>query len=306
MLFRNAALICALMLLLPTFETSTHYGTPSWTFGSTLALAGGESAADSEKKAFESAKELGTVEAWDAFLASYPNGFHADLARAYVKKLAGQGAPPVSAQTPAPAGAPSPAPAPSAATALAPAQELPCREAAQLRSQNSNTPSKIIFLNLSGRPRTIHWLDFNGNTKEFARINPGEQITQDTFMTHPWMALDTNGNCSELFLPGAGTTIARLEARNGSNASSPESEPSKKSESRSERKSERKTESKKSKNKYSPAAACHEVGMDYRNGQCVAKSKKDKDRNNANKNKPCPAGMYRNPLGQCQPNETGA
>jgi len=41
-----------------------------------------------QKEAFESAKELGTVEAWDAFLSSYPDGFYADLARAYVKKLA--------------------------------------------------------------------------------------------------------------------------------------------------------------------------------------------------------------------------
>jgi uncharacterized protein YecT (DUF1311 family) len=42
------------------------------------------------KQAFEAAKELGTVEAWDAFLSNYPAGFYADLARAYVKKLAGQ------------------------------------------------------------------------------------------------------------------------------------------------------------------------------------------------------------------------
>lgn len=44
----------------------------------------------SEKEAFEAAKSLGTVEAWDAFLSNYPNGFHADLARAYVKKLTEQ------------------------------------------------------------------------------------------------------------------------------------------------------------------------------------------------------------------------
>lgn len=43
-----------------------------------------------EQQAFEAAKELGTVEAWDAFLSSYPTGFYADLARAYVKKLAEQ------------------------------------------------------------------------------------------------------------------------------------------------------------------------------------------------------------------------
>jgi uncharacterized protein YecT (DUF1311 family) len=54
---------------------------------------------DTEKQAFEAAKELGTVEAWDAFLASYSTGFYADLARAYVKKLAEQPA----AQAAAPA-----------------------------------------------------------------------------------------------------------------------------------------------------------------------------------------------------------
>lgn len=63
----------------------------------------------SEKAAFEAAKALGTVEAWDAFLTHYPNGFRADLARAYVKKLAeqpsvnsgaGTNFPPPSAPTP--------------------------------------------------------------------------------------------------------------------------------------------------------------------------------------------------------------
>ncbi len=39
------------------------------------------------KEAFEEAKELGTVEAWEAFVEAYPDGFHANLARAYLKKL---------------------------------------------------------------------------------------------------------------------------------------------------------------------------------------------------------------------------
>lgn len=46
----------------------------------------------SVKEAFEAAKELGTLEAWDAFLANYPTGFRADLARAYIKKLDAGGA----------------------------------------------------------------------------------------------------------------------------------------------------------------------------------------------------------------------
>jgi hypothetical protein len=41
----------------------------------------------SEKEAFEGAKELGTLEAWEAFLNNFPSGFRADLARAYVRRL---------------------------------------------------------------------------------------------------------------------------------------------------------------------------------------------------------------------------
>ena len=66
------------------------------------AASGGQQAQDDpkedgdgdEKEAFNDAKELGTVEAWDAFISNYPSGFRADLARAYVKKL-GPSAPPV-------------------------------------------------------------------------------------------------------------------------------------------------------------------------------------------------------------------
>ena len=43
----------------------------------------------SEKEAFDSAKELDTAEAWEAFLRNFPEGFRADLARAYVKRLRG-------------------------------------------------------------------------------------------------------------------------------------------------------------------------------------------------------------------------
>ena len=47
-------------------------------------------AAITEKEAYDAAKELGTLEAWEAFLLNYPKGFLADLARAYVKNLANQ------------------------------------------------------------------------------------------------------------------------------------------------------------------------------------------------------------------------
>lgn len=44
----------------------------------------------SAKEAFNAAKDLGTVEGWNAFLARYPSGILSDLARAYVAKLGGK------------------------------------------------------------------------------------------------------------------------------------------------------------------------------------------------------------------------
>ncbi len=78
---------------------------PAWR-GSALAQGSDISA----KEAFDAAKELGTIEAWNAFLKSYPSGFYADLARAYAKKLAEGGEPPAPTASSAPT-------APTAATA---------------------------------------------------------------------------------------------------------------------------------------------------------------------------------------------
>ncbi|MEO0620547.1 MAG: hypothetical protein AAFZ01_14905, partial [Pseudomonadota bacterium] len=43
----------------------------------------------SEKEAFDIAKELGTIGAWEAFLNNFGSGFRADLARAYLANLRG-------------------------------------------------------------------------------------------------------------------------------------------------------------------------------------------------------------------------
>jgi Bacterial SH3 domain len=97
--------LCLAALVLPAIVTG---GLVPW-HGSAFA----ESAGVSEKEAFEAAKSLGTVEAWDAFLSNYPTGFHADLARAYVKKLSDQPQ------------APSPSPSPAAAPAVSANDDFP-------------------------------------------------------------------------------------------------------------------------------------------------------------------------------------
>jgi hypothetical protein len=87
----RATVCAAALVLIPALDTSVPFS-----FRPSSAVA---EPADPAAKAFEAAKGLGTVDAWQAFLKNYPNGFHADLARAYIKKL-GEGAP-APAATPA-------------------------------------------------------------------------------------------------------------------------------------------------------------------------------------------------------------
>ena len=99
----------------------------------------GEAADVSAKDAFEAAKDLGTVEGWNAFLTSYPEGFFADLARAYLNKLGGSAAVPVA---PEPAAQVPPAAAPEALAPAPPASVTP-EPAAEGTSPPAATPEEV-------------------------------------------------------------------------------------------------------------------------------------------------------------------
>jgi hypothetical protein len=159
------------------------------------------SRADPEKEAFEAAKELGTAEAWKAFLANYSSGFHADLARAYLKKLGGSD----STQPPPPASPQAAAPLPSRT-----ATKVSCKKLGSIRSKYSNRPTKITFVNNSGAYRGILWIDFKGQPKDYANLQAGQQITLETFQSHPWMVTDGPGNCLQIALPRSRPSLVKI------------------------------------------------------------------------------------------------
>jgi hypothetical protein len=101
-----------------------------------IALAQG--ADISAKEAFEAARTLGTPEAWNAFLNSYPNGFYADLARAYLSKL---GEAPATAAPASPAQAPSVSPPSSTATSAAPNDAAAAYDLADLPPTDPGKPA---------------------------------------------------------------------------------------------------------------------------------------------------------------------
>jgi hypothetical protein len=171
------------------------------------APASDDANAGREKEAFESAKELGTAEAWNAFLSNYPTGFHADLARAYLKKLGEQ------SETP------------SLAPSSARAGERSCSERSKLRSEHSREPTKITFVNKSGMYRALLWINFEGKLQDYGGVNSGDQVTLDTFRTHPWMIATGPGDCLQIFMPAAEPAtveLYRVDADDARSAPPPE------------------------------------------------------------------------------------
>ncbi|MGE3625809.1 MAG: peptidoglycan-binding protein [Hyphomicrobiales bacterium] len=104
-----------------------------------------------EKEAFEAAKELGTIEAWEAFLNNFPDGFRADLARAYVKRLATEGGPGSGGPPPAAEVKPPVAPPPPAGEA-----DLSVTQTANQAGCGGNVPCsyRITVENKGGQPYT--------------------------------------------------------------------------------------------------------------------------------------------------------
>lgn len=149
-----------------------------------------------EKQAFEDAKDLGTIDAWQAFLKNYQSGFRSDLARAYLKKLGDAQA------------------LPAATASTGNAQSISCNEAHTLKSKESSTAARITFINKSGATRVIQWKAFDGGYKEYATLEPGQELVQETYLTHPWMAVNGPGDCANAFLPVPGNSTAILDVTN--------------------------------------------------------------------------------------------
>jgi hypothetical protein len=97
--------------------------------------------------------------------------------------------------------------------ALAPLPALAnrsCAEARHLHSLNSENPTSITFVNDTPEPRGIWWIDFNGGQKSYGEVDPGEQKTIETFLTHPWVVSNETGACVKVVVPQPGGSMVRI------------------------------------------------------------------------------------------------
>lgn len=161
-----------------------------------------------QRDAFNTAKELGTVAAWNAYLKSYPTGFYADLARAYISKIESVGTTVKGSGDDQP---PRRNVADTQAGTSAAAERVTCKAGGKLKSKSSSRAARVTFENRSGMYRSLQWINGKGEIKDIGGLNSGESITVDTFETHPWRISNGPGDCLEIFLPAAGTSTIVLE-----------------------------------------------------------------------------------------------
>lgn len=79
------------------------------------------------------------------------------------------------------------------------------------RSLNSDTPALITFVNRSNQSVNVYWIDFGGNRQLYKTLEAGGSFTQQTFLTHPWLVTDAQGQPWNIYMPEASPRTVVLQ-----------------------------------------------------------------------------------------------
>ena len=81
-----------------------------------------------------------------------------------------------------------------------------------LKSEASTVESALTFVNKSGQPIRLFWLDYEGKRKLFKEIAPRERFEQKTFTGHAWVVTDKDENAWYVFRPTDKPETIEIEA----------------------------------------------------------------------------------------------
>jgi hypothetical protein len=73
-------------------------------------------------------------------------------------------------------------------------------EERKLKSLSSAEPTVVAFDNRTSSDLTLFWLDFQGKRKPYGKIRAGEQMSENTFATHPWLLARPDGTAVAIFV----------------------------------------------------------------------------------------------------------
>uniref|UniRef100_A0A0B6ZDI0 von Hippel-Lindau disease tumour suppressor beta domain-containing protein n=1 Tax=Arion vulgaris TaxID=1028688 RepID=A0A0B6ZDI0_9EUPU len=70
---------------------------------------------------------------------------------------------------------------------------MPSYNASRVKSLRHEWPAYLTFTNRTNVPVDIAWVDYRGNLVRYhTRLQPGKHHFQNTFLTHPWVAWNTD------------------------------------------------------------------------------------------------------------------
>ena len=72
-----------------------------------------------------------------------------------------------------------------------------------IASQANDIETSISFHNRSQQTIKVYWLNLEGKRELRHVLKSGEQQTQKTFLTHPWLLTDEQDNALALYYPDA-------------------------------------------------------------------------------------------------------
>jgi hypothetical protein len=70
-----------------------------------------------------------------------------------------------------------------------------------IKSTDGDVEATIKFVNKSGKTIKVFWIDYDGERKLYQTVNDGNAHEQMTFLTHPWLITDEDGNAWYVYYP---------------------------------------------------------------------------------------------------------
>ncbi|WP_417687280.1 hypothetical protein [Roseibium sp.] len=78
--------------------------------------------------------------------------------------------------------------------------DVSCGEIGRITSLEGTRPGQIVFRNTSQEAVDIHWIDYNGGERVYARLQPGQLLDQQTFVSHAWLVRSAAGQCLGIYV----------------------------------------------------------------------------------------------------------
>ena len=79
-----------------------------------------------------------------------------------------------------------------------------------LRSPGSDVATSLRFENRTTRALDVHWLDFAGQRKRYATVEPGATYTNATYVGHVWVVAESSGEGLAIYVADTAPGVAIL------------------------------------------------------------------------------------------------